>query len=51
MKPLEDHPFSHFLTFTAYPLFLGITLIFYCLAAYTNPGFVQGNEEVQLAKA
>lgn len=51
MKPLDDHPFSHFLTFFLYPMFLVFTLIFFCLASYTNPGFIIGNEQVQLAKA
>lgn len=26
-------------------------MIFYYLAAYTNPGFIIGNEQIQLAKA
>lgn len=28
-----------------------VTTLFYLLAAYTNPGYIIGNEEIQLAKA
>jgi hypothetical protein len=51
MHPLENHPWSHFLTFFVYPAFLTLTLIFYLLAAYTNPGYIIGDEKKQLAKA
>jgi len=33
------------------PILTVISVIFYLLTAYTNPGFVIGNEEIQLKKA
>ena len=34
-----------------FPVFSIITVMFYLISACTNPGYIIGNEQIQLAKA
>lgn len=39
------------LGFGVFPIFTIITILLFLLSAYTNPGFIIGNELLQLQKA
>ena len=44
-------PVLMFLGYLQLPALAAVTILFYLLASYLNPGYIIGNEEVQLAKA
>lgn len=49
--PIEADEEIDQLTKRVYPTIMVITLALYLCVAYTNPGYVQGDEESQLQKA
>jgi len=42
---IKDYNIVSLLGGSILPLFTALTLIFYLLAAFTNPGYIIGNEE------
>ena len=44
-------PLLDYLGYLQLPSLAVVTILFYLLASYLNPGYIIGNEEVQLAKA